>query len=143
MLTLSPLGKYCEKRDPNLAYIAYSKGNNDLELISITSDNSMFKAQARYLLERADKELWAFVLSSNNMHRRSVVDQVISTAVPESTEPDKVSIVVASFLEADMPAELIELLEKIVLEPTVFSDNANLQASSPLNYLRHRYANLS
>lgn len=43
----------------------------------------MFKAQARYLLERADTELWAFVLSENNMHRRSVVDQVISTAVPE------------------------------------------------------------
>lgn len=30
------VGKYCEKRDPNLAFIAYSKGQNDLELISIT-----------------------------------------------------------------------------------------------------------
>jgi len=75
------VGKYCEKRDPNLAYIAYRKGENDLELVSITNDNSMFKAQARYLLERADAELWAFVLSNNNMHRRSVIDQVISTAV--------------------------------------------------------------
>ncbi|RDW67834.1 putative clathrin heavy chain [Coleophoma cylindrospora] len=121
------IGKYCEKRDPNLAYIAYSKGQNDLELVNITNENAMFKAQARYLLERADKELWMFVLSANNVHRRSVVDQVISTAVPESTDPDKVSIAVASFLEADMPAELIELLEKIVLEPTVFSDNENLQ----------------
>ncbi|KAK0118946.1 hypothetical protein ONS96_012020 [Cadophora gregata f. sp. sojae] len=121
------VGKYCEKRDPNLAYIAYSKGNNDLELVSITNDNSMFKAQARYLLERADNELWSFVLSANNIHRRSVVDQVISTAVPESTEPDKVSVAVASFLAADLPVELIELLEKIVLEPSPFSDNENLQ----------------
>jgi clathrin heavy chain len=121
------VGKYCEKRDPNLAYIAYRKGQNDLELVNITNENSMFKAQARYLLERADEELWQFVLSPNNMHRRSVVDQVISTAVPESTEPDKVSIAVASFLKADMPAELIELLEKIVLEPSPFSDNENLQ----------------
>ena len=121
------VGKYCQKRDPNLAYIAYRKGQNDLELISITNENSMFKAQARYLLERADRELWSFVLSANNMHRRSVIDQVISTAVPESTEPDKVSVAVASFLAADLPAELIELLEKIVLEPSPFSDNENLQ----------------
>ncbi|PBP22624.1 clathrin heavy chain [Diplocarpon rosae] len=121
------VGKYCEKRDPNLAFIAYSKGNNDLELVNITNENSMFKAQARYLLERADTELWSFVLSPNNIHRRSVVDQVISTAVPESTEPDKVSVAVSSFLAADLPVELIELLEKIVLEPSPFSDNENLQ----------------
>jgi len=121
------VGKYCEKRDPNLAYIAYRKGQNDIELVSITNENSMFKAQARYLLERADAELWAFVLSGNNMHRRSVIDQVISTAVPESTEPEKVSVAVSSFLQADLPGELIELLEKIVLEPSSFSDNESLQ----------------
>ncbi|RDL36686.1 Clathrin heavy chain [Venustampulla echinocandica] len=121
------VGKYCEKRDPNLAYIAYRKGQNDLELVNITNENSMFKAQSRYILERADRELWSFVLSHNNIHRRSVVDQVISTAVPESTEPDKVSVAVASFLQADLPGELIELLEKIVLEPSPFSDNENLQ----------------
>ncbi|KAJ9157568.1 Clathrin heavy chain [Pleurostoma richardsiae] len=121
------VGKYCEKRDPNLAYIAYRKGQNDLELVNITNENSMYKAQARYLLERADRELWMFVLSENNIHRRSVVDQVISTAVPESTDPAKVSEAVACFLKADLPAELIELLEKIVLEPSPFSDNQNLQ----------------
>ncbi|KAI9809888.1 MAG: hypothetical protein M1825_000321 [Sarcosagium campestre] len=121
------VGKYCEKRDPNLAYISYKKGQNDLELVNITNENSMYKAQARYLLDRADRELWAFVLSTNNNHRRSLVDQIISTAVPESTEPDKVSVAVASFLAADLPAELIELLEKIVLEPSPFSDNENLQ----------------
>ncbi|MCJ1292040.1 hypothetical protein MMC34_003590 [Xylographa carneopallida] len=121
------VGKYCEKRDPNLAYIAYRKGQNDLELINITNENSMYKAQARYLLERADPEIWAFVLNGNNHHRRSLIDQVISTAVPESTEPDKVSIAVKAFLDADLPAELIELLEKIILEPSPFSDNGSLQ----------------
>ena len=121
------VGKYCEKRDPNLAYIAYRKGQNDLELINITNENSMFKAQARYLLERADPEIWAFVLNGNNGHRRSLVDQVISTAVPESTEPDKVSVAVKAFLDADLPVELIELLEKIILEPSPFSDNGSLQ----------------
>lgn len=121
------VGKYCEKRDPNLAYIAYRKGQNDLELINITNENSMFRAQARYLLERADPEIWSFVLNSNNESRRSLVDQVTSTAVPESTEPDKVSVAVKAFLDADMPAELIELLEKIILEPSPFSENASLQ----------------
>ncbi|KAF2222182.1 hypothetical protein BDZ85DRAFT_320437 [Elsinoe ampelina] len=121
------VGKYCEKRDPNLAFIAYRKGQNDLELINITNENSMFRAQARYLLEREDLEIWNYVLSANNIHRRSLVDQVTATAVPESTDPEKVSIAVKAFIDADMPTELIELLEKIILEPTTFSDNANLQ----------------
>ncbi|ESZ95336.1 clathrin heavy chain [Sclerotinia borealis F-4128] len=121
------IGMYCQKRDPNLAYICYRKGKNDLELVNVTNENSMYKAQARYLLERADRELWTFVLSENNIHRRSVIDQVISTAVPESTEPEKVSVAVAAFLGADLPGELIELLEKIVLEPSPFSDNESLQ----------------
>lgn len=121
------VGKYCEKRDPNLAYIAYRKGENDLELIGITNENSMYKAQSRYLLERADLEIWSFVLNGNNVHRRSLVDQVISTAVPESTDSGKVSVAVKAFLEADLPAELIELLEKIILEPSPFSDNGSLQ----------------
>lgn len=121
------VGKYCEKRDPNLAFIAYSKGENDLDLVNITNENSMFKAQARYLLERADPELWNFVLSENNENRRSLVDQVISTAVPEATEPEKVSVAVKAFLQNDLPVELIELLEKIILEPSPFSDNGSLQ----------------
>lgn len=121
------VGKYCEKRDPNLAFIAYSKGENDLELVNITNENSMFKAQARYLLDRADVELWNFVLSENNENRRSLVDQIISTAVPEAKEPEKVSVAVRAFLQNDLPVELIELLEKIILEPSPFSDNGSLQ----------------
>jgi clathrin heavy chain len=121
------VGKYCERRDPNLAYISYRKGQNDLELINITNENSMYRDQARYLLERADPEIWTFVLNGNNLHRRSVTDQVIATAVPESAEPDKVSIAVKAFLDADLPSELIDLLEKIILEPSPFSDNRSLQ----------------
>ena len=121
------VGKYCEKRDPSLAYVAYQKGQNDLELINITNENSMYKQQARYLLGRADPEIWSFVLKENNIHRRSVIDQVTATAVPESAEPEKVSVAVKAFLDADLPAELIDLLEKIILEPSPFSDNGNLQ----------------
>ena len=121
------VGNYCASRDPNLAYIAFRKGQNDIELIKLTDENSMYKSQARYLLERADLEVWAHVLSENNMHRRAVIDQVTSTAIPESTEPEKVSVAVKAFLDADLPTELIDLLEKIILEPSPFSDNGNLQ----------------
>jgi clathrin heavy chain len=70
------VGKYCEKRDPSLAYIAYAKGFCDEELIAITNDNSMFKQQARYLVKRRRMELWAQVLSPDNDHRRQLIDQV-------------------------------------------------------------------
>lgn len=121
------VGKYCEKRDPHLATVAYIKGQNDLELIGITNENSMFRQQARYLLERGDAEIWSYVLNEDNVHRRSLVDQVVSTAVPEAQEPEKISIAVKAFLQNDLPAELIELLEKIILEPSPFSDNTTLQ----------------
>jgi clathrin heavy chain len=32
-----------------------------------------------------------------------------------------------SAMEADLPVELIEMLEKIILEPSPFGDNKNLQ----------------
>ena len=70
------VGKYCEKRDPYLAYIAYAKGLCDDELISITNDNSMYKQQARYLVKRRRPDLWAQVLVPDNVHRRQLIDQV-------------------------------------------------------------------
>ncbi|KAJ7453943.1 hypothetical protein B0H11DRAFT_264777 [Mycena galericulata] len=121
------VGKFCEKRDPYLAYIAYAKGFCDDELISITNENSMFKQQARYLVKRRQPELWAQVLAGGNLHRRQLIDQIVATALPECTDPDDVSITVKAFIQADLPIELIELLEKIIIEPSPFSDNRNLQ----------------
>ncbi|OSX64178.1 hypothetical protein POSPLADRAFT_1065482 [Postia placenta MAD-698-R-SB12] len=130
------VGKFCEARDPYLAYIAYAKGLCDDELIAITNENSMFKQQARYLVKRRQPELWAQVLTPDNMHRRALIDQVIATALPESTDPDDVSITVKAFLQADLPIELIELLEKLILEPSPFSDNKNLQNLMMLTAIR-------
>jgi clathrin heavy chain len=70
------VGKFCEARDPYLAYIAYAKGFCDDELIAITNDNSMFKQQARYLVKRRQPELWAQVLVSDKLHCRQLIDQV-------------------------------------------------------------------
>jgi clathrin heavy chain len=121
------VGKYCEKRDPNLACVAYKRGKCDIELVNVTNKNSLFKLQSRYVVERMDVDLWAHVLADENPHRRNLIDQVVSTALPESKNPEQVSVTVKAFMTAEMPQELIELLEKIVLQNSAFSNNPNLQ----------------
>merc|ERR1719247_2111518 len=121
------VGEYCEKRDPHLAFIAYKRGLCDDELVDVTNRHGLFKQQARYLVERQDLDLWATVLTEENEHRRSCIDAVVQTALPETKNPDVVSTTVKAFMTADLPNELIELLEKIVLQNSEFSDNRNLQ----------------
>jgi clathrin heavy chain len=121
------VGKYCEKRDPNLACVAYKRGQCDDALVDCTNKNSMFKIQARYVVERMDEDLWGKVLDPESEHRRQLIDQVVSTALPESKNPEQVSVSVKAFMTADLPNELIEPLEKIVLQNSAFSGNPNLQ----------------
>lgn len=121
------VGKYCEKRDPHLACVAYERGNCDRELIAVCNENSLFKSEARYLVKRRDMELWAEVLNDENQYRRPLIDQVVQTALAETQDPEDISVTVKAFMASDLPNELIELLEKIVLENSVFSDHRNLQ----------------
>merc|ERR1719461_2676379 len=121
------VGKYCEKRDPHLACKAYERGNCDRELIAVCNENSLFKSEARYLVKRRDMELWAEVLNEENQYRRPLIDQVVQTALAETQDPEDISVTVKAFMAAGLPNELIELLEKIVLENSVFSDHRNLQ----------------
>ena len=121
------VGKYCEKRDPNLACVAYKRGMCDDALVACTNQHSLFKLQARYIVERQDNDLWNSVLQVDNPHRRQLIDQVVSTALPESKNPEQVSCTVKAFMQAELQAELIELLEKIVLQNSSFSANPNLQ----------------
>eukprot|EP01025_Chloroclados_australasicus_P037130 TRINITY_DN3781_c1_g3_i1.p1 TRINITY_DN3781_c1_g3~~TRINITY_DN3781_c1_g3_i1.p1 ORF type:complete len:1706 (-),score=246.11 TRINITY_DN3781_c1_g3_i1:418-5535(-) len=121
------VGSYCEKRDPHLAVVAYKRGNCDDLLVECTNKHSLFKVQARYIVERMDPELWSKVLTPDNQYRRQLVDQVVSTALPESKNPEQVSVTVKAFMQAELQAELIELLEKIVLQNSAFSNNPNLQ----------------
>ena len=60
----------------------------------------------------------------------------MSTAVLNCTDPDDVSITVKALLSADLPIELIETLEKIIIEPSPFSDNRNLQNLLMLTAIR-------
>jgi clathrin heavy chain len=121
------VGRYCEKRDPYLAYVAYERGQCDMELINVTNENSMYKHQAKYLVKRRNEALWAHVLDASNPFRRAVIDQVVASALPDSQDPEDVSTTVKAFMVADLPHELIELLEKIILENSAFSDNRSLQ----------------
>ena len=73
---------------------------------------------------RRDPELWASVLDVENSYRRPLIDQVVQTALSETQDPEDVSVTVKAFMTADLPNELIELLEKIVLdENSIFRDH--------------------
>lgn len=136
------VGRYCEKRDPYLAYIAYDKGNNDDELIKITNDNDMYKYQAKYLLKRSDPELWNKVLDPENPHRQPLVDSIVSVGIPSLSDPQPVSLTVQAFMNNGLKTELIELLEKIVLEPSPFSDNVALQGLLLLSAIKYEPSNV-
>ena len=111
-----------------MAFLAYKRGQCDYELVEVCNANSMFRQLSRYLVERQDKDLWAFVLKGDNKGRRSLIDNVVQYALPESKNPEEVSGAVKAFMAADLPNELIELLEKIVLQGnSEFRKNKNLQ----------------
>lgn len=123
------VGKYAEERNPDLAYTAYKRawGECDEELIEVTNRNFLYRLQARYLVERQDEALWGKVLVPDNKHRKDVVEQVVQTALPETKNADEVSCAVKAFMTAELPHELIELLERIVLHNSGFANNENLQ----------------
>ncbi|XP_074599513.1 clathrin heavy chain 1-like isoform X1 [Brevipalpus obovatus] len=121
------VGKYCEKRNPHLACVSYERGHCDLELIEVCNENSLFKTEARYLVGRRDQDLWGQVLIESNPFRRQLIDQVVQTALSETQDPEDISVTVKAFMAADLPNELIELLEKIVLDNSAFSDHRTLQ----------------
>lgn len=123
------IGAFCEERDPHLAYTAYKRafGTCDDQLVTCTNKNGLFRLQARYLVERMNEDLWNKVLDEENEHRRAVIDQVVVTALPEAKDPDQVSVTVKAFIKAELPNELIELLEKIVLHNSEFAAQPKLQ----------------
>lgn len=103
------VGKYCEDRDPHLAFTAYRRawGSCDEELVELTNKNYLFRLQAKYLVERMDLDLWKHVLVEDNPQRKQVIEQVVQTALPETKNPDEVSITVKAFMNAELPHELM------------------------------------
>lgn len=131
------LGSFCEKLDPHLAFIAYKHANGecDDDLIRVCQENGLYKDLARYLVERQDLDLWSRVLKPEGYQegdeeppsRRYLLDQVVQTALPETRNGDEVSTTVKAFMQNDLPGELIEILERMILQGSEFSNNRNLQ----------------
>jgi len=123
------IGAYCEDRDPHLAVLAYQRdeGTCDYELIEVTNKNSLYRIQAKFLVKRQDENLWGHVLSPDNPHRPHIIEQVVSSALPESRNVDEVSIAVKAFMTAELHESLISLLEKIVLHNSEFANIKLLQ----------------
>jgi clathrin heavy chain len=129
------VGKYCEKRDPHLAFLCYEKANGqcDKDLIKLCNENGLYKYTARYMVRRRDADLWQLGLSSEakSSDRRALIDQVVYTVLHEGHDADDVCFTVKSFIAADLPNELIELLEKLLLvddgSTSLFAQNTNLQ----------------
>lgn len=92
-------------------------------VFKVCNENSLFKSESRYLVARRDPDLWAEVLNPENEYRRQLIDQVVQTALSETQDPEDISVTVKAFMTADLPNELIELLEKIVLDGTAFSEH--------------------
>jgi clathrin heavy chain len=89
-----------------LAFIAYKRawGSCDDELIEVANKNYLFRAEARYLVERSNPELWAKVLNAENENRQQIIDQVVQTALPEIKDVDQVAATVSAFIEAELPS---------------------------------------
>jgi hypothetical protein len=51
------IGKYCEDKNPDLAFTAYKRawGKCDDELIEVTNKNYLYRMQARYLLSASPR----------------------------------------------------------------------------------------
>lgn len=130
------VGKFCETRDPFLAFVVYKRANGacDEQLIDVTNKNGFFKDQAKYLVARKDLALWAKVLPEENPYRKQLIAQVVSTALPEASEPDEVSAAVKAFMNANLPNELIELLERLILYGSP-SGNPEIQTNKNLQNL--------
>ena len=75
------------------------------------------------MVRRKDPALWEHVLREDNQYRRPLIDQVIHTALAEIQDPEEISITIKAFMTADLSNNLIELLEKIVIDNSVFSEH--------------------
>ncbi|CAF4504318.1 unnamed protein product, partial [Rotaria sp. Silwood2] len=131
---LSPTGYACFKLYLKCCYLkrwSQSKTlnyySNASTLSNVCNENSFFKTEARYLIRLKNPALWKQALSEDNQYRRPLIDQVIQTALAETQDPEEISVTIKAFMTADLPNNFIELLEKFVIDNSVFSEHRNLQ----------------
>ena len=121
------VGKHCEARNPALAVTAYIHGKCSDALVEVTTNYSMWKEQAAYLVDTLDEALWQRVLKDDSEARGHLVEHLVGQVLPECKEANKIALVVKVFLEADLPSYLIELLDKIILQTGQFRGEKALE----------------
>ena len=107
---------YLWRRNSTIRYIGVVK--------TALSDISVLSSGVRTAVPNLDISLGKETCCSHSsISSVYVVLQVVQTALSETQDPDEISVTVKAFMTADLPNELIELLEKIVLESSVFSEH--------------------
>ncbi|XP_045208083.2 clathrin heavy chain 1-like [Mercenaria mercenaria] len=122
---MEDVGKYCGKKNPRLACSIYERYHSDMNLITVCNDNAFFESEARYVFKRKDPHLWSIVLEEDNVYRLQLIEECVHVAV-DIQDPEQFSTAVKAFMVADLPLELITLLDK-VMAGSVFSEHRNLQ----------------
>ncbi|MES1921318.1 hypothetical protein MHBO_002861 [Bonamia ostreae] len=125
------LAAFCESRDSRLAFLCFKKarGRCDGDLLRVARENGFYLELAELLVGRQEEPLWISALGEDDEHRKALIAQVV-TALSKSREPEEVSVAVKAFIAAELPNELIELLERLVLSGPPergFKNNKNLQ----------------
>ncbi|KAL5985732.1 hypothetical protein ACLOJK_027719 [Asimina triloba] len=121
------LGKIIIDSNNNPEHFLTTNPYYDSRVVVLTTLAVVAYRRGQYVVERMDANLWEKVVMPGNEYRLQLIDEVVSTALPESKSPEQVSATVKAFMTADLPHELIEHLEKIVLQNSAFSGNSNLQ----------------
>jgi clathrin heavy chain len=91
------------------------------------AESSLFESEARLLVDQKDPALWEKVLCEDNEHRRLLIDQLIQTVVVEIQDAEALSVTIKAFMTADLPTDLIRLLEKLIFGNSIVSTKRNLQ----------------
>eukprot|EP00924_Labyrinthula_sp_SR-Ha-C_P001550 maker-scaffold_18-snap-gene-1.5-mRNA-1 protein AED:0.42 eAED:0.42 QI:0/0/0/0.66/1/1/3/0/1799 len=131
------VGKFCENFDPSLAFICYAKSNGDcdVELVNVSVQNELYKELSLYCIDRQSTELWDMIVTYNEnssesvstggaatlklteAEKKKIIDTVVNYGLPQTKDQGKVTVCLKSFMKADMPNELIDLLDKLILQP--------------------------
>ena len=120
------IGTYCEKREPQMAFISFSKGGCDADVIRIGFANGLFKELAGYLMKRQNTDLWCTALEKES--RDELIDAVLQNELPTSNVPEEVSAIVRALIKANLPEKLTTVLERVVMHgPREFRQNKYLQ----------------
>ncbi|GFY82277.1 clathrin, heavy chain [Actinidia rufa] len=102
--------KYCEKRDPNLAVVAYCKDNVTMNLL-------MYQIRTPSLTYRRGMWLkgWLVTCGRKFSTLGMILDQVVSTALPESKSPEQGSaanLLILTAIKED-PSTVLDYINRL------------------------------